>query len=353
VKRIFLAALILPVALVLYEHRTEAEIPPPASTESHSVSVVPARLAPMIDRVTCFGNLVSKRSVNLVAGGPGQVKAILFTSGESVIAGTPLAQMDSVVVDARLQAARARAATDKQDLRRVQILADQGLASQNALDAAKSRMADSEADLRIQENRLDQLTVRAPFAGTLGNRLADTGAYLTGTETIVRLEDTSELLVEFRVPASTALAVTEKTPVHIEIPSTNQVIEGHLSFIDPITSPDTRSVMLRAVVPNPSGQLRLGLYVKVALDLRTVTDALVVPTSAIITNLNGSFVFVVDDDGVARKRKVVLGLRDPSNAEILSGVKLGENVVTIGEFRLRDGDPVKIVPLPPEMRDGV
>jgi RND family efflux transporter MFP subunit len=103
-------------------------------------------------------------------------------------------------------------------------------------------------------------------------------------------------------------------------------------------------VLLRALVPNTGQQLRPGLYVRVSLDLETHPDALVVPIDAIANDLNDSYVFVVDAKNIAHRRPVTRGLTDGRQVELLTGVTAGEQVVTVGQFRLRDGDTVKIVP---------
>ena len=259
--------------------------------------------------------------------------------------------MDSGIVEAQLQSARAQAETDMQNLRRTQSLSRQGLDSTYSTEQAQSRAAASQADVKINERKLAQLTLRAPFAGTLGSSRIDVGAFVTSADTIVQLQDTEELQIEFRMPSTIALQVTAGMPVHIQVPGAEAsgMSDGRLSFIDPAISTDTRSVLLRAVVHNGEKKLRPGLYVRVSLDLRTKPDALVVPAGAISNDLAASYVYVVEK-GIARQRTVTIGLSDGVQTELTSGVQAGEQVVTIGQFRLRDGDAVKIVPAPQDSK---
>ncbi|MBN8898714.1 MAG: efflux RND transporter periplasmic adaptor subunit, partial [Rhodospirillales bacterium] len=187
-------------------------------------------------------------------------------------------------------------------------------------------------------------TLRAPFGGKLGSRKVDVGAFVSGGETIVRLEDTSELQIEFRMPSEVAPRVKEGMPVRITLPGSDTALTGELNFIDPTVSTDTRSVLLRAVVANQGTTVRPGLFVRVALDLSVHQNALVVPVAAISSGLASAHVFVVDDKSVAHRVAVTLGLSDGEQVEVLSGLKAGQSVVTIGQFRLRDGDTVKVVP---------
>ena len=328
----------------VYWEKTTSKAPVAASHAPVSVSTVPVKIAPMVDSIAAYGNLVSRRAVNLSPETPGVVREILFADGQKVSPGAPLVRMDSSIAEAQLQSARAQADTDMQNLRRIQTLARQGLDSTSSLEQAQSRASASQADVKINERKLWQLTLRAPFAGTLGSRKVDVGAFVNGGETIVRLEDTSELQIEFRMPSEVAPKVHERMPVHITLPGSDEALTGALTFIDPTVSTDTRSVLLRAVVENQTTAVRPGLFVKVALDLAVHPEALVVPVDAITSELASAYVFVVDDKSVARKRTVTLGLSDGSQVEVLDGLRAGDAVVTIGQFRLRDGDTVKVVP---------
>jgi membrane fusion protein (multidrug efflux system) len=349
VKWIVLAILVLAIAggaAALYERRIAAQ----QHTSSvpvavQSVSTVPVRVTPMVENIASYGNLVSQRSVNIVPQTPGQVKQILFSDGQTVTAGASLVVMDSSIAQAQVQASRAQSDTDTQNLRRTQSLSRQGLESTYSLEQAQSRASASAANVTIDERRLEQLTLRAPFAGRLGSRQVDVGAFVLTGDTIVRLDDTAELQIEFRMPSTVALRVTQGMPVHVQVPGTesDQTVDGSLSFIDPTISTDTRSVLLRALVPNTGQQLRPGLYVRVSLDLETHPDALVVPIDAIANDLSDSYVFVVDEKNIAHRRPVTRGLTDGRQVELLTGVTAGEQVVTVGQFRLRDGDTVKVV----------
>ncbi len=146
------------------------------------------------------------------------------------------------------------------------------------------------------------------------------------------------------MPGAVALHVHQDMPVRIEMPDGGGSLVGRLSFVDPSISTDTRSVLLRAELPSPGPEVRPGFYVRVSLVIGERPHALVVPADAIIPDLADSYVFVVDGHNVARRRRVTLGLSDADKVELRSGVTAEEPVVTVGQFNLRDGDKVKIVP---------
>ena len=330
------------------KHKPAAHAEASGNTVFVPVSVREVTTQRMVNRVTSYGNLVPQRTVNIVPNESGQLIKLLFKDGQSVETGTPLAVMDNRIAQAQVQSSQAQYDADMLNLKRTESLANRSLDSMRSLEQAQSRAAVSQSDLLINQRKLDQLTLRAPFPGTLGAHNVDEGAYLNTGQTIVRLDDTSQFEIEFRMPASVAPLMKDGMPIHVRLPGNEDEVDsvGKLSFIDPVASTDSRSVLLRALVPNKQGVLRPGLFVHVRLDLDAHDNALVVPVSAVLLELSGSYVFVVDDKNIARRRLVQTGLSDDMMIEIVTGLKAGEKVVTIGQFRLSDGDAVKIVPEP-------
>ena len=330
------------------KHKPAAHAEASGNTVFVPVSVKEVTTQRMVNRVTSYGNLVPQRTVNIVPNESGQLIKLLFKDGQSVETGTPLAVMDNRIAQAQVQSSQAQYDADVLNLKRTESLANRSLDSMRSLEQAQSRAAVSQSDLLINQRKLDQLTLRAPFPGTLGAHNVDEGAYLNTGQTIVRLDDTSQFEIEFRMPASVAPLMKDGMPIHVRLPGKEDEVDsvGKLSFIDPVASTDSRSVLLRALVPNKQGMLRPGLFVHVRLDLDAHDHALVVPVSAVLLELSGSYVFVVDDKNIARRRLVQTGLSDDMMIEIVTGLKAGEKVVTIGQFRLSDGDTVKIVPEP-------
>lgn len=329
------------------KQKRAAPAPEVVNTVFVPVSVSEVRVNRMVNRVTSYGNLVPQRTVNIVPNEPGQLMKLLFKDGQTVETGTPLAVMDNRIAQAQVQSSQATYDADMLNLKRTESLANRSLDSMRSLEQAQSRAAVSQSDLMINQRKLDQLTLRAPFGGTLGAHAVDEGAYLNTGQTIVRLDDTSQFEIEFRMPATVAPLMKDGMPIHVRLPGRDDELDsvGKLSFIDPVVSTDSRSILLRALVPN-KGVLRSGLFVHVRLDLDAHDDALVVPVSAVLLELGGSYAFVVDAKNIARRRLVQTGLSDDKLIEIVSGLKAGDKVVTVGQFRLSDGDTVKIVPGP-------
>src|SRR6185312_9338744 len=271
------------------KHKPAAHTEASGNTVFVPVSVREVTTQRMVNRVTSYGNLVPQRTVNIVPNESGQLIKLLFKDGQSVETGTPLAVMDNRIAQAQVQSSQAQYDADVLNLKRTESLANRSLDSMRSLEQAQSRAA---------------------FPGTLGAHNVDEGAYLNTGQTIVRLDDTSQFEIEFRMPASVAPLMKDGMPIHVRLPGKEDEVDsvGKLSFIDPVASTDSRSVLLRALVPNKQGVLRPGLFVHVRLDLDAHDNALVVPVSAVLLELSGSYVFVVDDKNIARRRLVQTGL---------------------------------------------
>lgn len=350
-KRLLVALLLLALGGGGYAYYAKMKDAQPAATTTPAAAAIPVQTAPagtatVTDTLPAYGSLRPRLQVTITAPQAGPLRRILFADGATVAAGTPLASLDDSVAQAQVNSARARLQTDQQNLRRVTDLARRGLDSTQSVEQAQSTVAASQATLQVNERQLELTTLHAPFAGALGTRFVDEGAMLNTGDRIVTIEDRSRLFVEIRVAGRYLPRLRAGMPVELDVPDIQEHLgQGALTFVDTSVSMDTRSVLLRAEIDNPEDRLTPGLFVRVTLQLGTRPDAVVVPEDALVQELVGSFVYVVED-GVARRRAVTLGTRQPGTVEVRTGLKAGERIVTVGAFRLRDGDRVQEQPAP-------
>ncbi|CAH0159601.1 efflux RND transporter periplasmic adaptor subunit [Roseomonas sp. CECT 9278] len=352
-KRALIAVLVVVLlGAGYYYYRTTTTAAPAAGAAAPAAAPIPVQTAPagtatVVDLLPAYGSLRPRLLVTITAPQAAPLRRILFTDGASVEAGTPLAMLDDSVAQAQLTAARAKLLTDQQNLRRVTDLARRGLDSTQSVEQAQSTVASSQATVLVNERQLELTTLRAPFAGALGTRYVDEGAMLNAGDRIVMIEDRSRLFVEIRVAGRYLPRLRQGMPVRLDIPDIQEELgPGVLTFVDTSVSVDTRSVLLRAEIENPGDRLTPGLFVRVVLQLATRADAVVVPADALVRELVGSFVYVIDN-GVAVRRAVTLGTHQDNMVEIRDGLKAGDRIVTVGAFRLRDGDRVQETAAPP------
>ena len=220
------------------------------------------------------------------------------------------------------------------------------LASQQNLDEARAKLDASRARQELDRVRLDKTVIRAPFAGTVGLRLVSPGAYVKPGDDIANLESLGAMKLDFRVPEIylARLSVGQTLAARVDA-YPDQHFEGAIYAIDPAVDQETRTVLLRARLPNKGNKLRPGLFARVSLILERRENALVAPEQAIVPLGQTPFVYRVVD-GKAVMTPVKLGLRRPGQVEILDGLNTGDLVVTDGQLKIRDGAPVTVLPPP-------
>jgi membrane fusion protein (multidrug efflux system) len=328
--------------------------PPQASP----VEVATARLDPLSVRLASVGSMQADNIVEVRPETAGKVASIPVDEGQTVARGAVLVRLDDRELAAELAAAEAAVHRNETELANLETrlqrnrgLFETGAISRQTLDdlessheAAAARLEEARAQRDLAARRLDKMVLRAPFAGTAGSRDVYPGDFVKEGQALFTLVDADPLRVEFTVPEQYVDRLEIGSPVTVQVRSLpGRDFAGRLSFISPRVDATSRTVSLKAEVPNPDGQLRAGQFADVELELERREDALVVPEAAIVPRGGENYVFVVDGEGKARERKVVLGQRETGRVEVRSGVAAGDRVVVAGQQRLRDGSPVQLV----------
>lgn len=286
----------------------------------------------------------------------GTVAEVLFAEGALVKANDLLVRLDDAKAQAKLDlqraaldSAEARLRLAEQRLRRGRQLIAEDLISREAFEelesehlAAAAAVREQGAAVTLAARELDEYHLRAPFAGTVGRRLVDVGNYVERGDPIVVLMQTDPVEIEFQVPDQHAIRLRPGLPVDIAPTSGGSSETATLSFINPRVDPTTRMLDLKATGPNPDGRLRDGQFVGVKLLLEVRRSQVFIPEEAVISTAGALGVYVIEE-GVARRRDVVVGVRQPPNVEILEGVAAGETVVIGGQHRLHEGSRVAIL----------
>ncbi len=296
--------------------------------------------------VTAIGTLRADETVMIRPEIAGRVASIHFKEGQTVNAGDPLVTLDQDEYKAQLAGSAAEAGMGEISFKRLQDLQRKNLTSQQNLDEAKAKLDAARARQTLDQVRLDKTVIRAPFAGTVGLRLVSPGAYVKPGDDIANLENIGSMKLDFRVPETylARLGVGQTLTVRVDA-YPDQGFEGTIYAIDPALDPETRTVLLRARLPNKGNKLRPGLFARVSLILERRENALVAPEQAIVPLGQKIFVYRVVD-GKAVMTPVRLGLRRPGQVEILEGLNAGDQVVTDGQLKIRDGAAVTVQPPP-------
>jgi len=261
--------------------------------------------------------------------------------GAVVAQGTPLFRVD----DAELKAQVARAAADRdlaqQALTRTRALLADKAAAPADVERAEAQMRSTQASLDLLELRLARTVVRAPFAGVTGQRLASLGDNVNSSTRLITLQTVNPQRATFQVPERYAeqLKLGQRVLFRVAALSGRDFI-GTVDFVDPRVQLPSRTITIKALVPNPRRELASGMFIEARLETATRPAALVIPEDAVSPFAGAMYVWVIKG-GKAERREVVLGVRTPGYVEIVNGLELAEQVVVGGTDRLQPGSEVR------------
>ena len=301
--------------------------------------------------LSVIGTMEAVHGVTVSADLPGQVERIDFESGKSVQVGDVLVELDTRQERAQLASLEAQRDLARVSFDRAQQLVDEGVISRVEYDQATSQRKASEANVAEIKATIERKTIRAPFSGILGIRQVNLGQYLSAGQAIVSLQALNPIYVNFGVPQQTLSQVAVGHAVHVakeDLP--NAAFSGRVTAVDSVVNEATRNIQIQATLSNPEGKLRPGMFVQVEVPLGAARSVIALPASAINYAPYGDSVFVITDlkdlggktyRGVQQQFVKVEGSHGDQVA-IVSGVNPGDEVVTSGVFKLRNGAAVQV-----------
>lgn len=297
------------------------------------------------DRIEALGTLKAKESVDLTTSVTETVTAIHFDDGNRVEAGTILVEMTNAEEHALLEEARANLAEAAQQYERLKSLAAQGTAAKSLLDERRRDWDGAKARLAAIESRLADRLIRAPFTGVLGLRNISLGALVEPGDLVATLDDDSVMKLEFPVASRYLPVLRPGLSVVADAPAFGpKEFQGTIKSIASRVDPVTRSIEVRALLPNPTRTLKPGVLMRVVL-LSSPREAVVIPEQALLPLGASQYVLVVaaSDGNKVSRREVRIGGRRPGEVEVLEGLKAGEIVITEGSQKVRPGQTVEIL----------
>jgi membrane fusion protein (multidrug efflux system) len=314
---------------------------PGAGAPPIAVVAVPVRSEQISFEIEALGTTRANESVDITSKVVNQVTAVRFEEGQQVAKGAVLVELDSEQVRADLAAAEAALAESRSQFQRSRELYTTRILSDSQLEQIEATFKANEARVASARARVSDTVIRAPFAGRVGLRRVSVGSLISPGTIITTLDDTSTIKLDFTIP-ETFLPVVKPglgiTATSVAYPDMS--FTGEVSSVDSRVDPATRSVTVRALVPNSKGLLKPGMFLTTRLS-RGAIDALMIPEQALVPEGGETFVFVVNE-GVAEKRKVQIGQRRVGQVQIVEGLASGEIVVTEGTQKLRDGAAVAV-----------
>ncbi len=322
-----------------------SHVPPPTAVTTYVAKSVAWQ--PMINAI---GSLAPVEGVTLAPDADGTIVKIAADSGAAVKAGDLIVELDTTVEQAQLAAAQARLELAKLQRARAAELAAKNTISASEQDTAIAELNQATADVAAIQATIDKKHVRAPFDGRVGIRLVNLGQFVARGRALVPLQKLDPVYVNFTVPQRQLGSLVLGQPVIVHTDSVPVPYRGTITAINSEVDAETRNVSVQALLANPEEHLRAGMFVQVEVELPQGPPLVVVPATAISYAPYGNSVFIVENlkgpDGVeylgVRQQIVRVGTARGDLVAIELGVQPGEQVVTGGVFKLRNGAHVEV-----------
>lgn len=301
--------------------------------------------------MTVIGTMEAVHGVTVSADLPGTVAKIDFDSGKAVSTGDVLVELDTRQERAQLAALEAQRDLARINFERTQKLASEGVISRQDFDQATAQQKSTEANVAEVRATIERKTIRAPFTGILGIRKVNLGQYLSAGSAIVSLQSLNPIYVNVGIPQQAAGQVTVGHKLRITTENVaGKVFSGMVTALDSVVDEGTRNVQVQATLSNPGGELRPGMFVQVELPLGESRPVISLPASSINYAPYGDSVYVVTQlkdpkgntyKGVRQQFVRVEGSRG-DQVGVVSGLNPGDEIVTSGVFKLRNGAAVQV-----------
>lgn len=292
------------------------------------------------DVIEGLGTAQASEAMDVMARVTQNVRSLHFNDGDDVEEGQLLVTLNDREERARVQELEFRLAENNRQLNRLRELAAENAASRSMIDEQEVRVEQTVAELEVARTRFAEMTIHAPFSGRLGIRQVSRGSLVRPGDVITTLDNIQPIYVDFSVPEVylPSLAAGQRvTGLSTAYPGRD--FEGRIVSLASRVDPITRSIQVRAEIPNENRELRPGMLMRVRLE-RQVDTALMIPESAVVPIRNEFIVFVVNEDNIAVRTPIEIGRRQPGWVEVLGGLSEGDVIVREGVVRLRDGLPV-------------
>lgn len=341
-KYIVLAACIGLVGYLIYQ-RITAESPQknqpkgPRTTQVAIQVIQPEEFNPQLNLT---GSLQGLEELNLRSEIAGVVERIAFTQGSYVQKGALLIELRSADIKAQLAQAKAKEALAKENHRRADLLLNKEAISREEYEIAFTEWKAAQAITQELNAQLAKTQIRAPFAGRLGLQQVELGSFISSQDIIVQLVNDSKVKLNFTVPEKYANQIKTGDVVQFSVNSAAKQ-QAKITAIEPALDANTRSLAVMAMAENPKKELLSGSFADIQLHVQAPTNALLIPSNAVIPVQGGKQVYLYKG-GVAKAQTVVTGTRTSDKIEVVEGLKIGDTLITSGAFQLKPDNPVKI-----------
>lgn len=293
------------------------------------------------DNLSLSGSIEANEQIEVRSEVSGVVESINFQEGSYVSKGQLLLKINDLELRAQLSQAKTKQTLASENERRAKLLLQKEAISQEEYDIASADFRSAQAQTQLIQAQIAKTSVRAPFSGKIGLRSISKGTYVTPTTVIANLVNTSQVKITFSIPEKYAAQMKVGSVLSFTISGGKEVYSAKVYAIEPEIEETTRTLKMRAIAQNPNGKLIPGTFANVSLPLDKINDAILVPTEALIPVQNGKKVFI-SVNGMAKEVMVETGARTDKEVLVISGLKVGDTLLTSGVMTLKEESPVKV-----------
>ncbi len=286
------------------------------------------------------GTVIASEMVDLKPEVSGKVVQLNIVEGKPVSKGQLLIKLNDVDLQATMKKLQAQLNLTEQSEKRLRKLLEVKGVSQDEYDAITNQINNIKADMEFTQAQIAKTELRAPFNGVIGLKSISNGAYITASSQVATILVLNPVKIDFTIPEKYANSVRIGDNISFSIEGIKDKFSGKVFATENQIDPVTRTFKIRANAANPNGKLKAGAFVKVDFSLKEISNALMIPTEAMIPILKGQQVFV-SKNGVARAVSFDVGLRNDVKVQATTGLSVGDTVITSGLMGIKDGAKVK------------
>lgn len=324
------------------------QVPPPAAVNAEA-----AKTESWVERLTSIGTLIASQGVDITSQVSGIVSEISFDSGSEVKQKEKLVQLDIAVEQADLASAKATLHEAQVAFERQTDLMQKRVTAEANLDAARAKRDTAAASVNRVEALIAQKAILAPFAGRLGIRKVEKGQYVSPGMMLVSLQALDPIRVDFPMPEQFIGKLKVGQTIELTVDAFPDIVfKGEIQSLDARVAQDTRTLLVRGLLPNKERKLLPGMFANVSVLAGDAQEVVTVPRTAVTYSLYGDNVYVVKqepakegqngDQLVAERRFVKTGQTREDRVAILSGLATGEQVITTGQLKLNPGAHIRV-----------
>lgn len=288
------------------------------------------------DKIFSTGTLLPNEEVELRPETSGRIIGIYFDEGSRVKKGQLLAKIDDSELEAQLKKLQVQKELAQSEESRQKQLLEINAVSQEEYDIALNQLSTIEAEISLIRTQIKKTNISSPFTGMIGLRNISQGGYVSPSSLIALMQQIDPVKLEFSVPEQYISEIKEGTSVSFIVTGLDEVYTAKVYAVDSRIDVNTRTVRVRARSSNPGNILKPGAFAKVEVVLKTYEDAILVPSEAIVTELEGQKIYIAKD-GKAKSQKVKTGIRTERAVQIIEGLAPQDTVVLTGLMSIREG----------------